>query len=519
LSPVQPTSLHTIASLSQPSSTIQATILWDTGATESYLDHQTAAKLAVSPLAYPKPIELRLFDGTIAEAGPLTHYLDINIKLHQDHPSIPTRVSLTRLYGADIVLGSTWMTKNGVQLDLPNTTVSVLVPSLPSPTVASLQAPVYLVNNPCTFPNNIKLRKLSKWNVPLSSRSPPTLVSIDTASTLRATLDPAESIENRPSDIPIDLPLDQFDIPLNDEEVETETRQLLVQLPEYCHSYLDIFRQKQGTETLAPSRAYDMPIDLIPSPKLAAAKLYQLTETERIVLLETLERETKAGRIRSSNAAYGSPMFFVAKKDGRHRMVVDYRRLNENTIPDAYPLPLISQIWNDLTKAKYYTKLDLTGAYQLLRMKEGHEHLTAFRTQYGMFESLVVRDGLRNAPAYFQHFLNDVFKEILGRGVVVYIDDILIYSNTLDELRRLTLKVFEITRRSSLYLKAIKCEFEKTSIGFLGVRISGKGIETDPEKIKAVREFPVPINLRHSRSDIIDDLCLTSPRLQLLSPS
>jgi hypothetical protein len=193
-------------------------------------------------------------------------------------------------------------------------------------------------------------------------------------------------------------------------------------------------------------------------------------------------------------------MFFVAKKDGRHRMVVDYRRLNENTVPDVYPLPLIDQITSELSKAKYFSKLDLVGAYQLLRVAEGYEHLTAFRTQYGMYESLVVRDGLRNAPAVFQHFLNDVFKEVLGRGVTIYIDDILIYAPTLDELRQTTIKVFDLIQKSSLYLKASKCEFEKDSIAFLGFIISSKGIGTDPAKVEAVRTFPIPKTLRDARS-------------------
>ena len=294
----------------------------------------------------------------------------------------------------------------------------------------------------------------------------------------------------------------QFIEPLDTDEYEKETKELLSQVPSQHHEYLDIFRKKGGTETLPPPRPCDMRIDLLPSAKLAVAKLYQLTEDQRMILLDTLKRETEAGRIRPSNAAYGSPMFFVPKKDGRSRMVVDYRRLNEATIPDVYPLPLISQITNELSKAKYFTKLDLVGAYQLLRVAEGYEHLTAFRTQYGMYESLVVRDGLRNAPAVFQHFLNEVFKDVLGRGVTIYIDDILIYAENLDELRRLTTKVFDLVRGASLYLKASKCEFERTSLTFLGFVISPSGIETNPEKVKAVQEFPRPRNLRESRSFI-----------------
>ena len=420
------------------------------------------------------------------------------------------------------------MSANNAIIDLAQSCIALRppIPSIPVKEVLRASS-----RNPCTYPNN----------VPLGIRPPvatfiPTLVPVlDTDVSTLATLpsdvadiEPVQSTEsihavlraalseisprvgegiyNQPQLSPSDYAElitaePQFYDPA-DLEDEEETRELLSQVPEYCHDFLDIFRKKQGTETLPPNREYDMQIDLRPSAKLAAAKLYQLTEEQRQTLLETLDREVSAGRIRPSNASYGSPMFFVPKKDGRWRMVVDYRKINEETIPDAYPLPLISQITNDLSKAKVFTKLDLTGAYQLLRMAPGQEPLTAFRTQYGMFESLVVRDGLRNAPAVFQHFLNDVFKEVLGRGVTIYIDDILIYASEVAELRRLTRKVFEIIRGASLYLKASKCEFEVTSMTFLGYVISDKGVETDPAKVAAVQDFPRPTNLRESRSFI-----------------
>jgi transposase InsO family protein len=351
-----------------------------------------------------------------------------------------------------------------------------------------------------TFPNNIPLPTKGRW--PVQSGLPSTNVAdIRQGAKILAGVD--QETEDSPEwiDGPGVAVMDQDD-PQTTAEFEEETKELLETLPEYCHDYLDIFRQEQGTKTLPPHREYDMKIDLQPTSKMPVSKLYPLAEHHRRVLLETLDRETKAGRIRQSNAAYGSPMFFVPKKDGRSRMVVDYRRLNENTVPDVYPLPLISQITNELGKANWFTKLDLVGAYQLLRMAKGFEHLTAFRTQYGMYESLVVRDGLRNAPAVFQHFLNDVFKTVLGKGVTIYIDDILIYASTLEELKRITLEVFELVRKSSLYLKASKCEFEKASITFLGFIISNKGIETDPSKVDGAQTFPIPKTLRQARGFI-----------------
>jgi hypothetical protein len=252
-----------------------------------------------------------------------------------------------------------------------------------------------------TFPNNISLPTTLRWPV---EPSPHSTEQDETRQeeTIWASVD--METEKNPEWIDgVGMVVMDQDDPQTQDEFVNETKELLETLPESYHDFLDIFRQEQGTKTLPPQRKYVMKIDLQPMAKLPVSKLYSLAEHHRRVLLETLDRETKAGRIRQSNAAYGSPMFFVPKKDGRWRMVVDYRRLNENTIPDVYPLPLISQITNELSKAKFFTKLDLVGAYQLLRMAESHEHLTAFRTQYGMYESLVVRDGLRNTPGAIIH--------------------------------------------------------------------------------------------------------------------
>ena len=224
-------------------------------------------------------------------------------------------------------------------------------------------------------------------------------------------------------------------------------------VPREYSKYVNIFHPRLATESLAPSRVYDLKSELKEDAQLRAAPLYELSPTHVSVLKETIDREHAAGHIRPSNAPYGLPTFFVPKSGGQHRMVVDFRRLNAATVPDAYPLPLISQITNELSKARYFTKLDLCGAYQLLRIAEGYKHLTTFRTQFGMFESPVVRNGLRNAPAVFQHFLNEVFAELLGKGVIIYIDNILIYSDSVDKLRRLTLLVFDKIRSTSLSSK------------------------------------------------------------------
>jgi hypothetical protein len=166
-----------------------------------------------------------------------------------------------------------------------------------------------------TFPNNIPLPTKGRWPVQSGLHST-NVADIRQETKILAGVD--QETEDSPEwiDGPGVAVMDQDD-PQTTAEFEEETRDLLETLPEYCHDYLDIFRQEQGTKTLPPHREYDMKIDLQPTSKMPVSKLYPLAEHHRRVLLETLDRETKAGRIRQSNAAYGSPMFFVPKKDGR----------------------------------------------------------------------------------------------------------------------------------------------------------------------------------------------------------
>ena len=285
---------------------------------------------------------------------------------------------------------------------------------------------------------------------------------------------------------------------LDDEEDVEELEELKTIIPPQYHDSLDVFRKKEGAN-LPPSRPYDHAIELIKGAKLSMPPLYQLSVPEQEALRQHLAAERASGRSRPSKSPYGSPMFFVPKKDGRLRLVVDYRKLNAATVKNAYPLPLISQILAELREAKYFTKLDLVGAYQLLRMAPGSEELTAYRTQYGMYESLVMRDGLCNAPASFQHFLNDIFSELIGENLSIYIDDILIYAKDLETLRDITKRSFNILRENNLYLKATKCEFEKSQMGFLGYIVSSEGVGTDPEKVKVIKEFPMPKDVHEVR--------------------
>jgi len=227
-----------------------------------------------------------------------------------------------------------------------------------------------------------------------------------------------------------------------------------------------------------------------------------LTKLEREELKKQLKELLDKGFIRKSTSPAGAPVLFVRKKDGTLRLVIDYRKLNEMTIRNSYPLPLISELLDRVKGAKIFTKLDLKSAYNLVRIKEGDEYKTAFRTRYGHFEFLVMPFGLKNAPATFQHFINDVLSDYLDDFVISYIDDILIFSNNIEEHHIHVKKVLKRLLENNLVVKLEKCEFDKSETTFLGYVISKDGLKMDNEKVKAILEWPSPTNVKEVQSFI-----------------
>lgn len=198
------------------------------------------------------------------------------------------------------------------------------------------------------------------------------------------------------------------------------------------------------------------------------------------------------GIIRPSSSPVGAGFFFVSKKDKSLRPCIDYRCLNQITIRNKYPLPLISSVCESLAGAKVFTKLDLRNAYHLVRIREGDEWKTAFNTPLGHFEYLVMPFGLTNAPAVFQTLVNDVLRDFLNRFVFVYIDDILIFSPNPQEHTNHVRLVLQRLLENKLFVKAEKCEFHVTSVQFLGIFIEEGQVRKDPAKVKAVTDWPVP---------------------------
>jgi len=228
--------------------------------------------------------------------------------------------------------------------------------------------------------------------------------------------------------------------------------------------------------------------------------IYNLSEPELKTLKEYIDENLAKGFIQPSKSPAGAPVFFVKKKDNSLRPVIDYRNLNSITIKNRYPLPLISELLNRLGKAKIFTKIDLRGAYNLVRIKPGDEWKTAFRCRYGHFEYLVMPFGLTNAPAFFQHLMNDVFREHLDHFVIIYLDDILIYSDSLEDHTEHVKLVLSILRKHGLYAKLEKSSFHQTQVEYLGFIISPSGITMDPSKTSTIKAWPTPLSVKDIQS-------------------
>ncbi|KAG1927325.1 retrotransposable element [Pimephales promelas] len=230
--------------------------------------------------------------------------------------------------------------------------------------------------------------------------------------------------------------------------------------------YLDLKEvfSKSRAASLPPHRPYDCAIDLLPAAKF----------------------------IRPSSSPAGAGFFFVGKKDGSLRPCIDYRGLNNITVKNTYPLPLMSSAFERLQGASIFTKLDLRNAYHLVRIREGDEWKTAFNTPRGHFEYLVMPFGLSNSPAVFQALVNDVLRDMIDQFIYVYLDDILIFSSSLQEHAQHVRRVLQRLLENGLFVKAEKCDFHAQSVPFLGYIVSSEGMRMDPEKIKAVVDWPSP---------------------------
>lgn len=421
-------------------------VLLDSGATANFVSDQFVKELNLPTAPLKTPVSVNLADGRNSVSN---HSAEVDLVLGSLHCRV--QCIPTTLQHYDLVLGKPWLTEynpnvnwklNVVHL-LKDSTTHVLLGSsrsgLPKYLVSALQAEKLLgKSKECYI---IKLHSLSLGQ---------------------------EGNADRPE---LERLLQEF----ND---------ILSGLP----------------DGLPPARAGDHTINLVPGSNPPASKIYPLSGAQLAELRAQLQELLERGFIRPSTSPFGAPILFVPKKDGGWRLCIDYRALNKITIRNQHPLPRIDEMFEQLHGSAFFTKLDLASGYHQIRMSQDSIEKTAFKTKYGHYEFTVMPFGLTNAPATFQCVMNSILSPYLDRFVLVYLDDILIYSKTYEEHLEHLRTILQVLRDNKFYCKRSKCLFAATEVEYLGHLLTPHGVQVDPKKVEAIINWPTPTNVTQLRS-------------------
>ena len=263
-------------------------------------------------------------------------------------------------------------------------------------------------------------------------------------------------------------------------------------VPERFYRWIKVFGKKQS-ERMPTRKPWDHAIDVKKGFMPRKEKVYSLSREEREEVREFVKEQLRKGYIRPSKSPQTVPVFFVRKKDGKKRMVQDYRYLNEWTIKNNYPLPLISDVLENIGTKKLFTKMDLRWGYNNVRIKEGNEWKAVFTMPEGLFEPTVMFFGLMNSPATFQAMMNELLRDLINTGkVVVFIDDMIVGTETEEGHDKLVIEVIKRLEENDLYVKPEKCKWKVREVEFLGIVIGPERIKMEKGKVKGVLEWLMP---------------------------
>ena len=429
---------------------IETTILIDSGATGDFVSKEFVEKVRIKTKATNKKYEVTLADGTpiVIEQ----EAKNVLLRIQDYHERVDLEVGPLDIY--DVILGKTWLARHNPDIDWRTNTLTLKQDNR----TITLQVDAQQRPRRIESISAIQFRKAAR-----KSKE-------------------AYAVVVRP---------------IQDKDASPTPTDPRIQ--SLLQEFQDVFPDDLP-EGLPPARNVDHKIEVIPGSSTPFRPIYRLSLPELQTLRAELDDLLAKGHIQPSKSPYGAPILFIKKKDGTLRMCIDYRALNKVTVKNRYPLPRIDEMFDRFNDKKFFSKIDLRAGYHQIRIAPEDVPKTAFRTRYGHYEFLVLPFGLTNAPATFQTLMHDIFQPLLDKCVLVYIDDILIYSETLEKHLDQLRQVFEILRQHKLYGKIEKCEFLKPEVEYLGHRISTEGIKADPKKLEAIKDWPAPTNVPQLRS-------------------
>lgn len=424
----------------------RVSVLIDSGSTHSFIDTRMVKQLGLVAEVVP-PLIVSVADGSRIIVDAVCKDLQCKIQGH----SFNQDLRLFPLGGSDVILGVDWLKLfNPITFDYQSLRITLIKDGIP----ITLQGD----NNEGSL-QAISGKKLSKMLKASQGVTQGFICMIN-----------ATTVPEKPT-------------------IPTELMTVL-------QKYKSVFTEPQG---LPPVRKHDHKIPLLQGSQPVNQRCYRVPYVQKTEIERQVKEMLNSGIIQESSSPFASPIILVKKKDGTWRMCVDYRRLNEITIKNKYPIPVIDELLDELRGASWFTKLDLRSGYHQIRVAPEDIHKTAFKTHQGLYEFKVMPFGLTNAPASFQSLMNHVFQDKLRKHVLVFFDDILVYSRTLEEHVLHVSSVLELMQQHQLFAKESKCLFGQQQLEYLGHIISKEGVSTDPSKVSAMLEWPLPKSIKQLR--------------------
>ena len=431
--------------------------LVDCGASSDFVATSFLSRYSLLDRLSPPGRPVRGYDGT---STPSLGTLQAKAILHSDRGEladhVPHRAFIAApLSGEDAILGLPWLRSMAPLMDWPNGVITV-------------QGHTLTLALPRTASNSLASRLCRLWT-PLGA-------SPELDGSLHAALQHTESGDAAAPGDPLYEPL----------RAAVYSR------------YADVFSPDLR---YPPARHVDHAIDVLPGSTPPCRHGLRFSRADDIAINEYVADGLKRGFLRPSTSAYAAMPFQVPKKDtDERRTVVDYRGLNAITVKDKYPLPRMDALFDQMKGAKFFSKLDLRTGFHQIRIREADRHKTAFRTSQGLFEYNVLAMGLCNAPGTFMRMMNDAMREFLHKFVLVFLDDIIIYSDTLEEHQRHLELVMQKLRELKLYAKLSKCILFQSEVDFLGHRVGTRGLRVMEDKVRAIAAWPPPATVRDVRA-------------------